>query len=47
MTNHSGRGLSKFEIAALIAFILTIMAFIWSFLTLRNDVLRRLYELYL
>ncbi len=47
MANHSGSGWSKFEIAAWVAFVIVILAFIWSFLALRDDVLRRLYEFYL
>lgn len=40
-------GWSKFEMVAWVFFILAILAFIWSFLSLRDDVLRRLYEFYL
>ena len=47
MTNRSRWGLSKFEVAALVAFILVVMVFIWSFFSWRDDVLRRLYEFYM
>ncbi len=47
MGNRGHRGWSRFEAAALVAFIVVILLFIWSFLALRDDVLRRLYESYL